>query len=213
MFQNLMEITGHVTNDNIDYIYSGEAFWIKVDSASGSLTFDEGDKAVQNDNFNARTAKKVSYNLPLKMNLTYSRNPSYLDYSVLRFGGDSNTVDYDNTIGEALKVPNSYGTYPNIASTSGNVNIYYNNLNPNDSNMTIPLYVGKHYSQNRVENYNLQFEGIGEWTKNNHCLILNDTKSNNSKKLDAQNDSYAWSIHDSVTSKYLYLGAFYAITD
>jgi len=196
-----------VNTDGINNLYSGEAFWVRVGSAGGSLTFNENDKVVDTDDYNSRLANPLKYKHPLRMELTYNNNPSYIDYSVLRFGGDSNSVNFDYVEGEAVKISNSYGIYPNIASISpqDSIKVYYNNLNPNDAAMIIPLNIWKYYPQSKLETYTIDFKGIEEWNKNNHCLILSDSNSNYSAKLDSSNHNYSWTIFDTVQSTYLYL--------
>ncbi len=193
--------------DNIDTIYSGEAFWVQADVGSGLLIFLESDKVVGNDGYNNRLIGKPTFESPLKMELTYARNTNYSDYSVIRFGGDTNSVHFDRTYGEALKIPNSHGVMPNIASYSAldNAEIYYNNLNPADSNWTIPLYVWKHYSQNRNESFTIEFQGIEEWNDNNRCLTIGDSLNNIAQSLNSANNKYSWTVFDTVKSKYLFL--------
>ncbi len=196
-----------VNADNVNHIYSGEAFWVKVDSGGGSLTFNENDKSLVSDSFNFRAAAPNPFLHPLKMMLTYNRNATYSDYSVLRFGGDSNTIGFDNVYGEAYKVPNSFGTYPNISSydLAGKTDVYYNSLNPLDSSMTIPLRVWKSYPANRTENYNIEFEGIHDWSENNHCLVISDTLNNITQSINATTNSYSWSARDNMKNPYLFL--------
>ena len=197
-----------INADGINTLYSGEAVWVQgTSTAPRRLIFDESDKVVANDNYNARQAEPTEFTLPLKMDLTYSGKPSYVDYSVLRFGSDSNSIEFDYVNGEARKMSSSKGTYPNISSWSNadSSDVYYNGLDPADSNFTIPLRVWTYYPTTTTYNYNVKFNGIDAWVKNGHCLVIEDTVANTSTKLDAQNDTYTWSMKANQSLPQLFL--------
>lgn len=214
---NIANSTGYVkmnggnywdlVNDNIDYIYSSEAFWVKANSGGGSVTINENDKAIIEDDYNTRRSSPAIYGLPLKMVLTSVNYPNYSDYSVLRFGGDSNSVNYDPVVGESVKVPNSSGNVPNIASYSSpdKLDVYYNTLNPEVDEMTIPIRVFTSYPSNQNKNYKIEFEGIDAWKKNNRCILLSDSLNNTTKMLDSANSSYNWTMRDSTKSPKIFL--------
>ena len=214
---NIANSTGYVkmnggnywdlVNDNIDYIYSSEAFWVKANSGGGSVTINENDKAIIEDDYNTRRSSPAIYGLPLKMVLTSVNYPNYSDYSVLRFGGDSNSVHYDPVVGESLKVPHSSGNVPNISSYSfpDKLDVYYNTLNPETIEMTIPVRVFTSFPSNQNRNYKIEFDGINEWNKNNRCILLNDSLNNTTKTLDSANGSYSWTMRDSTKSPKIFL--------
>lgn len=214
---NIANSTGYVkmnggnywdlVNDNIDYIYSSEAFWVKANSGGGSVTINENDKAIVFDDYNTRKSSPTSYGLPLKMKLTSTNFPAYSDYSVLRFGGDSNSVNYDMVVGESVKVPNSSGNVPNISSYSSpdKLDVYYNTLNPEVYEMTIPIRVFTSYPSNQNKNYKIEFEGIADWYKNNRCILLSDSLNNTTKTLDSANNIYSWTMKDSTRDPKIFL--------
>ncbi|MEQ8324232.1 MAG: PKD domain-containing protein [Vicingaceae bacterium] len=197
-----------INADNIDTLYSGEAVWVQATNGSLSrLIFDEADKVIAKDDYNAKSAAKPEFQLPLKMELSYNGNSNYMDYSVLRFGSDTNTTSFDNIWGEARKIGSAIGTVPNISSwsTSDNSDVYYNGLNPEDSSFSIPLRVWTQYPSNQSRMYTIEFNGIDKWVENNHCLILNDNVANTSIKLEANNSSYVWNMIDTLTTPRIFL--------
>lgn len=200
---------GALINDNIDILYSGEAFWVQTVNtvALKRVLFNEDDKVNANDDYNFRKKASPEFSLPLRMELTYSGKSNYLDYSVLRFGGDTNTVNFDKLLGEARKIGNARGTLPNISSWSygDSSNVYYNGLNPMDSNFTIPLNVWTGSPTNASFNYSMNFNGIKSWVENGHCVILRDTVLNVSQKLDEANSSYSWTMNDSYSGLRFFL--------
>ncbi len=195
-----------VVADGVFNINSSEAFWVQTTTGGGSLSFTESNKIMLPDSFNVRQ-QAPQYTKPLKMKLSYASNSTYEDYSVLRFGDASFSEEFDAIPGEASKVPNAYGTLPNIASYSvaDQRNVYYNTLNPEDSNMIIPLKVWTTYPANQNETYTIDFENIITWSNDNHCIILRDSLNNRSQKIDDVQHDYSWTARDTNQQVYLYL--------
>ncbi len=198
-----------VINDNIDYIYSGEAFWIQVASGGGSLTFDQGDKVRLDDDYNARQAPDNRFTLPLQMELTYTSAPGYMDYSTLVMATeDQSTVGLDdNNEIDSKKISNALGYYANISSfdSSDNLDIYYNGLSKLDSSMVIPLRVWKRFPANRTESFKITFNGIEDWVAHNKCVILEDRDKNKFVKLGLNDNYYKFDMYDTVTQPRIYL--------
>ena len=187
-----------------DTIYSNEAFWVQVTpnlvGNQGNLNWEEADKVGATDNYNAKSSTNNVYSLPLSMELTYSGKSGYTDISALAIGSTSNSIEYDNTL-DARKQGNAYGNLPNISSYGplDSSDLFVNAISPYDSSFTIPLRVWTDWPSNKNQTYTLTFNGAEDWNKNNHCLIIHDSKANYSKKLDANFNQYNWTMMDTVT--------------
>jgi PKD repeat protein len=196
---------------NVDYLYSSEAFWVEIDLVppfpfTGSITFDESDKANLTDDYNAKKGHSP-YTLPLNMTLTANSAASYSDFAVLQFANDASySENFDFKEGEARKLGNAIGTFPNIASVSADSsNIFYNTLSSSIKSVTIPLRVWQRFPTGGTETYTVTFSGIEEWTLNNKCLILWDSVANVTQKLDQINNSYTFTAVDTLTAPRLFL--------
>ena len=200
-----------VNADNIDNLYSGEAFWIEIDLVPpfpfvGSVTFAENDKVNVADDYNAKKAASP-YELPLKMELTSSSNATYMDYAVLQFNDDpSYTENFDFKEGEARKLGNALGFHPTISMVSADsTDIYYNTMSSSTNNVTIPIRIWKRFPTNTSESFTVTFNGIDDWVMNNKCLILWDSVTNVTQKIDPVDNSYTFTAIDSLTAPRLFL--------
>jgi PKD repeat protein len=200
-----------VTADNVDYLYSSEAFWIEITPVfplpfTGSVTFDEADKVNLTDDYNAKKAPSP-YRLPLRMELTASGASGYTDYSVIQFtDGNGYTENFDMKDGEARKLDNALGIYPNIAMVaSDSSNIYYNTISSSLESATIPLRVWQRFPTGTSRTFTVTFDGVKDWTLNNKCLTLWDSVTNITTKLDEINNTYTFTAVDTLTAPRLFL--------
>ena len=196
-----------VVNDNVDYLYSGEAFWAHVTSGAGvgNITFNENDKAVLTDDYNAKLSPSP-YKFPLKMELTVASDADYSDYAVLRFGDDVNyTENFDYIDGDSRKLDNVLGG-ANISSYSNDTSdVYYNTLSSQEDNYTIPVRIWKRFSLNKNETFTIKFNGLEDWTTNNKCVILYDSVAKVTKKLESFDNEYVFTAMDTIRIPRIFL--------
>ena len=197
-----------VVNDGIDNIYSSEAFWVHLNGAAGSLTFEESDKLVISDDYNAKKSPSP-YHLPLKMELTIASDPNYVDYSVLRFHNDTSFSEGfdEHPDADSRKIGHTLGTYPNIASYSNtdNSDIYYNTLSATAENYTIPVRIWKRFPNGTPETFTITFKGIEDWQLDNKCLILWDSVTNITQKLEPGSEEYTFTATDDLSTPRIFL--------
>lgn len=172
-------------HSSANHIASGEAFWVQVGAATGTVAFAENDKSgsALDDDYNS--VRLYTHDKPLfkiRMDIPATGRTDETRFQLRE--GASDGYEWFNETTKLANINNEI----NIASQIGSLNILHNSIDYDADSLTFPirLYRGQG-SQNTTDSFNLTFKDVKLFTECNKCLILEDTTQNTLTKIDSSN--------------------------